>query len=575
MWGPVRRPTLEVMSGEPKTHAVDTQTPPETPDYAGAFPRLDDAEIQELSREGFRRPTEAGEVLYREGDPSGDVIVILSGTVRIVEGFGSDHERLIRVHGPGRFLGELNLLTGEAVFVTAVVAEPGEVLVVPVDRLRHVVARNSALGDLILRAYLLRRSLLIGLGTGLKIIGSRYSPDTRRIREFATRNRVPHRWLDLERDAAAEALMRTLGIRPEDTPVVILGNNRLLRNPTNAELARVIGLSPRAVTSGNCDLVVVGAGPAGLAAGVYGASEGLATILLDCTATGGQAGTSPCIENYLGFPSGISGSELAERAVIQANKFGAQICVPAEAAGLESRDGYHLVHLDDGTTIMSRAVLIATGAHYRKLDVPDLERFEGISVHYAATEAERQVCHGHPVAVVGGGNSAGQAAVSLAATAARVHLLILHTDLSRDMSRYLVDQIEQNPRIEVHRNTAVRELIGGDTLEQVVVENTTTGERTTLGVRGLFVFIGTDPQTGWLHGQLALDDHGFILTGEAARSNSGPHPEADRQAPLLLETSRPGVFAAGDVRSGSVKRLASAAGEGAMSVRLIHEHLQA
>jgi thioredoxin reductase (NADPH) len=474
------------------------------------------------------------------------------------------------VHGPGRFLGELNLLTGEAVFVTAVVAEPGEVLILPVDRLREVVARNPGLGDLILRAYLQRRSLLIGLGTGLKIIGSRYSPDTRRIREFATRNRVPHRWIDLERDAAAEALMRTLGIRPEETPVVILGNDRVLRNPSNAELARVIGLSPRAMTSGSCDLVVIGAGPAGLAAGVYGASDGLDTILLDSTATGGQASLSPRIENYLGFPSGISGSELAERAVIQANKFGAHITVPAEARGLGTRDGYQVVHLDDGTTIVSRAVLISTGARYRRLDLPGLERFEGISVHYAATEAEVQVCRGAPVAVVGGGNSAGQAAVSLSTTATKVHLVIRHDDLARDMSRYLVDQIEQNPKIEVHRNTEVRELVGDDALELIVVEDT-TGERTRLPVRALFVFIGTEPQTAWLGGELALDEHGFVLTGGAAASSS----EGDGATPLLLETSRPGVFAAGDVRSGSVKRLASAAGEGAMSVRLVHERLQA
>jgi thioredoxin reductase (NADPH) len=559
------------MPGETSTQAVDTQVLAETPDLTGAFPRLEEEQIAELIPEGYRRPTEAGEILYREGDPSCDFVVILSGIVKIVEGFGSCSERVISVHGPRRFLGELNLLTGQTVFVTAVVAESGEVLVVPVDRLRQVVARKPGIGDLILRAYLLRRSWLIGLGTGLKIIGSAYSPDTRRIREFAARNRVPHRWLDLERDPAAEALMRTLGIRPEETPVVILGNNRLLRNPSNAELARVIGLSPRAVTPGLCDLLVIGAGPAGLAAGVYGASEGLSTIVLDCTATGGQAGLSPRIENYLGFPSGISGSELAERAVIQANKFGAQISVPVEAMGLESRDGHHLVHLDDGTTIMSLAVLIATGAHYRRLDVPGLERFEGISVHYAATESEIQVCRGDPVAVVGGGNSAGQAAVSLSGTATKVHLLLRHDDLGRDMSRYLVDQIEQNPKMEVHRNTEVRELIGGDTLEQIVVEELTSGERTTLSVRALFVFIGADPKTGWLDGQIALDDHGFVLTGAAAASSS----EGDGSTPLLLETSRPGIFAAGDVRSGSVRRLASAAGEGAMAIRLVHERLQA
>jgi thioredoxin reductase (NADPH) len=571
MWGFVHRATLETMPGETSTPAVDAQILAETPDRAGAFPRLEDEQIAELIPDGFRRFHKAGEVLYREGDPTCDFVVILSGKVKIVEGFGSDAERVISVHGPGRFLGELNLLTGQTVFVTAVVAEPGEVLAVPVDRLREVVTRKPGIGDLILRAYLLRRSWLIGLGTGLKIIGSRYSPDTRRIRQFAARNRVPHRWLDLERDPAAEALLRTLGIRPEETPVVILGNNRLLRNPSNAELARVIGLSPRVVRPGVCDLLVIGAGPAGLAAGVYGASEGLATIVLDSTATGGQAGMSPRIENYLGFPSGISGSELAERAVIQANKFGAQISVPVEATGLGSRDGYHLIHLDDGTTIASPAVLIATGAHYRRLDVPGLEHIEGISVHYAATETELQVCRGDPVAVVGGGNSAGQAAVSLSAAATKVHLLLRHADLGRDMSRYLVEQIEQNPNIEVHRSTEVRELTGGDTLEQIVVEQRTTGERSTLDVRALFVFIGADPKTGWLDGQIALDDHGFVLTGAAA----APSSEGGGSTPLLLETSRPGVFAAGDVRSGSVRRLASAAGEGAMTVRLVHERLQA
>jgi len=560
-----------------------TGTLEETPDFTGAYPRLSEGQIEALEPWGQRRPTAVGEVLYHEGDPTCDFFVILEGKVKMVECFGAgNEERLISVHGPGRFLGELNLLTGEPVFVTAAVGEPGEVLVVPVDRLREIVARDAALGDLILRAYLLRRSLLIGLGTGFKIIGSRFSPDTRRIREFAVRNRLPHRWIDLERDSAAEALLQALGVGPEETPVVIWGKTRLLHNPSNAELARVIGLRSPIPPQSVSDLLVVGAGPAGLAAAVYGASEGLSTVVLDAVATGGQAGTSPRIENYLGFPSGISGSELAEQAVIQAGKFGARLNVPAQAAALDEDDGHHVLWLDDGTRLASRAVLIATGARYRKLDVPNREKFEGISVHYAATEAERQLCRGDPIAVLGGGNSAGQAAVSLAETTVRVHLLIRHDELGRDMSRYLVEQIERNPKIVVHPNTAVRELIGDDVLEELVVENLRTGERSRLRARALFVFIGVEPQTAWLDDQLAIDEHGFVLTGaraaEARRDGStdgkvdGSWPFAGRE-PWLLETSRPGVFAAGDVRSGSIKRLAAAAGEGAMAVRLVHEHL--
>jgi thioredoxin reductase (NADPH) len=320
-----------------------------------------------------------------------------------------------------------------------------------------------------------------------------------------------------------------------------------------------------------CDLLVVGAGPAGLAAAVYGASEGLKTITLDAIATGGQAGTSPRIENYLGFPTGISGSELAERAVIQAEKFGAQIDVPARATGLDERDGHYVVRLDDGTSIATRTVVIATGARYRKLAVPRLEEFEGISVYYAATQVEAQRCRNDYVAVVGGGNSAGQASLFLARSAERVQLLVRSDDLARDMSRYLVDQIERNDRIDVLLHTEVRELIGENgVLDAVVVEDKRTGARRQLPARALFVFIGAEPHVDWLDHQVALDDHGFILTGsDAARAvDSG----RDRP-PLLLETTKPGVFAVGDVRSGSIKRVAAAAGEGAMAVRLVHEHL--
>jgi thioredoxin reductase (NADPH) len=447
-------------------------TPAETPDLSGAFPRLDDAQVAALADRGERRAVRAGDVIYREGERADEFIVVLEGLVAMVEG---DEE--LAVHGPGRFLGEVSLLTGQAAVLTAIVREPGEVLAVPVERLREAVAEDARLGDLIVRAFLTRRSLLVELGAGFRIIGSRFDADTRRLLEFAARNRLPHRWIDLERDPQAEALLRGLGIGPEDTPVVIWRGHAVLRNPGNAELAQTIGLHPAGSAALDCDLLVVGAGPAGLAASVYAASEGLSTLVLDGVAPGGQAGTSPRIDNYLGFPSGISGSELAERAVIQAERFGARLSVPAQATALEHQDGHHVVRLDDGSVVRALAVLIATGARYRRLDVPGLAELEGISVYYAATWVEARLCAGDPVVVVGGGNSAGQAAVSLARHARGVHLVVRHEDLGRDMSRYLVDQIERNPTVEVLRCTEVAELIGHDALEAVVVADRRTGER--------------------------------------------------------------------------------------------------
>jgi thioredoxin reductase (NADPH) len=400
---------------------------PETPDLQGAYPRLSGEQLQALSAHGERQPTRPGQVLYREGDEDYDFFVVLAGTVAVVEKQGGGAERVVAVHGPGRFLGELSLLCDQAALLAAVVHEPGQVLAVPVERLRELVAQDPALGDLVLRAYLIRRSILIELGVGLRIIGSRFSSDTRRLLEFAARNLLPHRWIDLERDQEAEELLSQLGVKPEDTPVVIWRGEQVLRNPSNAELAHSVGLLDPSSGSISCDLVVVGAGPAGLAAAVYGASEGLITVVLDEVATGGQAGTSSRIENYLGFPSGISGSELAGRAVIQAEKFGARIKVPAEAVSLERHDAHHLVKLDGGVSISARTVVIATGARYRRLDVPRLEQFEETSVYYAATQVEARVCRHDPVAVVGGGNSAGQATVFLAQQAARVRLVVGRT----------------------------------------------------------------------------------------------------------------------------------------------------
>jgi thioredoxin reductase (NADPH) len=545
----------------------------ETPDRYGAFPRLSDAQIETLARHGERQRVEPGEVLFREGDKRYDFFVVLDGKVMVVSGYGGE-ERMIAVHGPRRFLGELSLLTGQAAFFTAVVREPGEVLVVPVERLRALVTQDTVLGDIVLRAYLLRREMLIGLGAGFQIVGSRFSPDSRSLREFAARNRLPYRWIDLEEDEAAEALLNGLDVAPEETPVVIWRGNQVLRNPSNEELAQMIGLRARSVAEDVCDLLVVGAGPAGLAAAVYGASEGLGTVALDAVATGGQAGTSPRIENYLGFPSGISGAELANRAEIQAEKFGARISVPAEATALDERDGYYVVRFDDGSEATARTVLITTGARYRKLDVPRLEELEGTCVYYAATMMEAHLCRGDPVAVVGGGNSAGQATLFLAQHTTKVTLLIRHEDLGRDMSRYLADRIERSPKVEVLRTTEVRELVGDRALEALVVENNQTGERRRIEARELFVFIGAKPHTGWLGDKLALDDRGFVLTGRAVRPAENGEGQDAGHEPYLLETSLPGVFAAGDVRSGSIKRVASAVGEGAMAIRLVHARLQ-
>jgi thioredoxin reductase (NADPH) len=532
----------------------------ETPDRDGAFPRLSQDQIERLSAHGDRRPTEADEVLFRAGDVDYDFFVVLEGKVATESDDG-----VIAVHGPGRFLGELSLLTGQAAFFTAIVRAPGEVLVVPVALLRALVGADPGLGDVILRAYLLRREMLIGLGAGLKVVGSRFSPATRRLREFAARNRLPHRWIDLENDSDAEALLRSLGIAPDETPVVIWAGDRVLRNPSTEELARVVGLKPPSMpTQEVWDLIIAGAGPSGLAAAVYGASEGLTTVVLDAIAVGGQAGMTMRIENYLGFPAGISGTELATRASIQASKFGARVAVPADAASLSLEHGHHIVGLADGNSLLGRAVVIATGAHYRRLPVPDLERFESVSVFYEATLMEALVCVGDPVAVVGGGNSAGQAALFLARHAARVRLLIRGGDLRKDMSRYLADRIETSDAIDVLPHTEVRELVGderGGALEALIVEDNRTGERRSLDAKALFVFIGAEPCTPWLAGEIAMDPKGFVLTGAAAGAQS------------LLQTSRPGVLAVGDVRSGSIKRVASAVGEGSMAVRLVHDHL--
>jgi thioredoxin reductase (NADPH) len=385
---------------------------PETVNRDGAAPRLDDDQRARLGKLGRLRTVESGEVLFKAGDVGNDFFVIESGTVAIVQGFGQEN-RVIAVHGQHRFLGELGLLWGQRLYLSGVVRDAGQVIEVPLERLREIVAHDKTLSDLILGAFIARRSFLIDVGTGIKLIGSRFSPDSRRLREFLARSRMPHQWIDLEEDREAEALLTGLAVAPDETPVVIASAGEILRNPSNAELGRAIGLGSQGSPPALCDVVVVGAGPAGLAAALYAASEGLDVQGVEAVASGGQAGTSARIENYLGFPAGISGGELAQRAGVQAAKFGARLAVPAAAVKLTSTRGRHEIKLSNGDVATGRTIVIASGAQYRRLDVARLDEFEGGGVYYAATQAEAQLCADDPVVIVGGGNAAGQAAILL------------------------------------------------------------------------------------------------------------------------------------------------------------------
>ncbi len=541
-------------------------------DRDGAFPRLDSEQRARLRAAGEVRAVAPGDVLFREGDAGYDFFVVESGAVAIVQGYGAEN-RVIAIHGPHRFLGELNLLTGSPPFLTAVVRDPGTVIQLPVERLREVVSSDEELSNTILRAFLGRRSILIEAGAGVKLVGSRFSRDTQRLREFLARNRMPHQWMDLEDDEEADKLLQLLAIEPDETPVVV-GAGGVLRNPSNAELAAVLGLGSRGAAPAMCDLVIVGGGPAGLAAAVYGASEGLDTQAIDAVAFGGQASTSARIENYLGFPTGISGSELAERAQLQARRFGARLVVPAEAVGLTDLDTHFAVECADGSVVNGRTIIVATGAQYRKLDVPGYAGCEAAGcIYYAATLTEGLLCASDPVVVVGGGNSAGQAAMFLSKHAASVRLLIRGESLAKSMSRYLIKEIEEQEQIEVLSQTEIVELGGDMALETVTVKDVRSGERRQLEAEALFVFIGASPHTDWLSGHVAMDEHCFLLTGHDIQDEQLESWNGER--PLFLESSRRGIFAVGDVRAGSVKRVASAVGEGSMAVQLIHQRLAA
>jgi thioredoxin reductase (NADPH) len=536
-----------------------------------AFPVLEPSEVAIFEAVGTRHRVAAGDYLYHEGDPGFDFWIVLSGAVEVVVDDADD--KVITTHRAGQFLGELNLLTGARAFVSARVAEPGEVVSVPADLLRRVIATEPELGDKVLAAFMARRAaFLAGAAVFIRVVGSRFSPETMRIREFLTRTRLPHQWLDPDADPEVDAIVRAFSLEPSDLPVVI-ATGEVLRKPTPGELASYLGLTLDNLPDRSFDLVIVGGGPAGLAAAVYGASEGLHTLGVDMIAPGGQAGTSSRIENYFGFTTGISGAELTQRGLVQAEKFGANLSAPCTAIAVREESGQLMVELSDGTVVAARAVIAATGARYRRLPVDRLQEFEAESVFYAATELEARQCAGSPVMVVGGGNSAGQAAIFLADKGSAVTVVIRADDLNARMSRYLVDRVVRHPRIEVLTSASVVGLEGrGGTLQAVRVARP-DGERR-VPAAALFSFIGADPETSWLNGCVALDDRGFVLTDRALTDEQLEEDwNALGRRPLPFETSRPGLFAVGDVRSGSMKRVAAAVGEGSAAVSAVHQFL--
>jgi thioredoxin reductase (NADPH) len=541
--------------------------------HSVAFPTLDDAQVAELAQcaSVARRTYHDGETLIGIGERDFALYLVLSGEIEILDLTG-DQPKTITVHHKGQFTGDISHLTGAPSPIKAVARGGCQVFEVPRAAVGRMLSQCPALSDLILQAFIARRQLLRESPdfTGLRVIGSRYSQDTFRVRDFLAKNRALFTWVDVETDPHVDELLKQFGVTEADTPVVACGRMVLLRNPSNRELADAIGIR-QPLEQTVYDLAVVGAGPAGLAAAVYGASEGLQTVVLEHTAPGGQAGSSMRIENYLGFPTGITGSDLTNRAELQANKFGARLSVPSRVGRLMFENSYPILHLEDGETLTSRCVLIATGAEYRRLGVEGCERFEGSGVYYAATHDEAQMCRGEEVVVVGGGNSAGQAAVFLAAQARRVLLLIRGDDLSKNMSSYLVHQIEQTSNIELLRSTTIRRMCGNSHLDAVEIVNNHTGQERTVKTPAVFSFIGALPRTDWLPPEIERDARGFVRTGPDLAAL--PHWTLKRQ-PFLLETSHPGVFAAGDVRSGSAKRVAAAVGEGAMAVQIVHEYLK-
>jgi thioredoxin reductase (NADPH) len=542
---------------------------------AQMFPTLTKAQIARLAEHAPRRHIAAGEILFEQGAEFSGIHVVLSGTLEIVDPSAVAGERLVVVHTAGHFTGEVSALAGRRNLVRGRMREAGEVITLDADCLRRVVQGDPELSDLFMRAFILRRVALLAHGFGdATLIGSRHSAGTLRLQEFFTRNAHPHTYIDVDADPDIQALLDRFHVGINDIPVVICRGERVLKNPSNEEVADCFGFSTAIDSDVLRDLVVVGAGPGGLAAAVYGASEGLDVLVIETNAPGGQAGTSSKIENYLGFPTGISGQALAGRALTQAEKFGAEISVGRNVARLHcGGDRSYALSLSNGATVRARAVIIASGVQYRRLALPDIARFEGVGVYYGATAIEARLCEGDEVVVVGGANSAGQAAVFLAANTKHVHVVIRGAGLAETMSRYLIRRLEENPNVTLWPHSEIVGLEGDEHLRAVRWRKG-DGTVVTREIRHVFLMIGAEPNSGWLEGCVALDDKGFVKTGLEVTRDELTHANWPlARPPFLFETSRHRVFAVGDVRSGSVKRVASAVGEGSICVQLVHRAL--
>ena len=542
-----------------------------------AFPTLTGEQVDRIRLLGRLRQVRTGDVLFQPGDVAVPFFVLLSGRMEIVQR-SLDGERMIARHEPGEFTGEMTMISGHRCLVIGRVTENGEFLELSGEHLRALVAKDAELSEILMRAFILRRLELIRQGWGaLVVLGSQHSARTLEIREFLSRNAQPYTYVDLDRDQTSQDLLDRFEVKPTEVPVVICNEGQdVLRTPSIQTLASCLGLNVVSDVKHVRDVIIVGAGPAGLAAAVYAASEGLDVLVIDTNSPGGQAASSSKIENYLGFPTGVSGQELAGRAMSQALKFGAQMLIARSVLGLDCDRRPYLVKLDGGEALATRTIVIATGAQYNKLALPNLGQFEGNGVYYGATHMESQLCQGEEVAVVGGGNSAGQAATLLAQTARRVHMLVRSGGLSATMSRYLIQRLVENPKVELHFHTEVMGLAGAEHLERVIWRDTVSGAEWEHPIRHLFLMTGASPRTEWLKGCLALDSKGFILTGRDLDETGGGdanRPWPLERAPEMLETSLPGVFAVGDVRSRNVKRVASAVGEGAISIHLVHRAL--
>lgn len=553
------------MATSPVPSALDARTQ--------AFPTLTAAEIERVRSCAILRKVEQGEILFEPGDTDVPFFVVLSGSMEIVQPDFTG-ERPIATHGPGEFTGEITMISGRLCLVRARVTEPGELLEITGDGLRSLIAKDAELSEIIMRAFILRRVQLISRGQGNVILmGSTHSAKTLMLREFLTRNMHPHTYVDLDTDKTSQELLDRFEVKLDEIPVVICNARSILRNPSIQQLADCLGFNRNIDQQQVRDLIIVGAGPSGLAAAVYGASEGLDVLLIEATSPGGQAGSSSKIENYLGFPTGISGQELAARALTQAEKFSAKMMLAHSVVRLDCSSRPYGIVLDNGTTLAARAVVISTGAQYNKPQLANLPKFEGQGIYYGATHMESQVCAGEDVIVVGGGNSAGQAAVFLAQEGHKVHMLVRSERLSETMSRYLIQRIEENPGITLHFKTEITGLEGEAHLELVTWQDKKTGESSVHNIRNLFIMAGASPRTEWLRGCLAMDDKGFILTGRDLDAAGDTPIWRLTRSPQMLETSLPGVFAVGDVRSGNVKRVASAVGEGAIAIHLVHRAL--